>query len=147
MSSEIPSSSIEYAVNFSVPENEIHIDYARSGGAGGQNVNKRDTKAQITWSIKDSLAFTEEQKVILERELANWINAEGFVSIQNQETRSQDQNRSNAIDRLNEIVTQALTPKKERKPTKPTRASKERRLDEKSRESRKKADRGKKDWE
>lgn len=134
-------------MKYIVPESEINVDYARSSGAGGQNINKRDTKAQITWSIRDSLSFTDDQKAILERELINWINNEGLVSIQNQETRSREQNRSNAIERLNEIVTIALTPEKERKPTKPTRASKERRLDEKAQHSKLKRERGSKDWE
>jgi ribosome-associated protein len=141
------SESMEHPLRYVVPENELTATYARSGGAGGQNVNKRDTKAQISWHILGSSSFTDEQKVILERELMNWINSEGCVVIQNQETRSREQNRSNAISRLNALVTEALTPEKERIATKPTRSSRERRLEDKSHESKKKAERREKDWE
>ncbi len=68
-----------------IPENELKITYARSGGAGGQNVNKRDTKAQLRWNILGSSVFTTEQKRILEQELQHWVNEEGYVVISNQE--------------------------------------------------------------
>jgi ribosome-associated protein len=128
---------------FEIPEQEILISYARSGGAGGQNVNKRDTKAHIKWHIRESTAFTEEQKAILEQGLRNWINDEGYVFLSNQETRSQEQNKQNAIDRLNTLVEEALIPEKKRVPTKPTRSSKLRRLDDKTRTSTIKKLRGK----
>jgi ribosome-associated protein len=139
--------SMDQPKRYTVPESELRFFFARSGGPGGQNVNKRKTKARIEWPFSDSLSFTDDQKLILERELQNWINDKGCVVVSNRVTRSQDQNRQNAIDRLNEIVTEALTPEKERIATKPTRSSKERRLDDKKLESNKKKDRQLKNWE
>jgi ribosome-associated protein len=130
-----------------VPESEIEIDYARSSGPGGQNVNKRSTKAVISWNIRASAAFTEEQMAVIEAELANRINKEGAIVIQADATRSREQNRVAAIETLQRIVRKALTPQKERKPTKPSKAAKRRRLDEKKMQSIKKQRRVRKDWE
>ena len=125
-----------------IPENEIMISHARSSGPGGQNVNKRSTKAIIKWHVLGSQSFTDAQKVQIERECRNWINNEGCLVIQASATRSQDQNTKDAIARLQEIVRTALTPEKDRIPTKPSRASRARRVDEKTRHGQKKAERG-----
>lgn len=126
---------------YHIPENELFLSFSRSGGAGGQNVNKRDTKAQLKWHILGSNVFSTEQKRILEQELRHWINTDGYVIITNQESRSQEQNKQHAIHRLNELVTNALTPEKDRIATKPSWSSTLRRLQEKQRDSRKKTNR------
>lgn len=125
-------------MQYTIPEHEIDMIYSRSSGAGGQNVNKRDTKAQIRWPFRISQHFTETQKLVLEQALQNWINSDGYIVITNQESRSQEQNRKNALDRLQLIVNEALTPEKDRIATKPTWSSKKRRLDDKQKDSRKK---------
>lgn len=130
-----------------VPESEIHVTYARSSGPGGQNVNKRSTKAVISWNVRASSAFTEDQMALIEVELANRINKEGEVFIHADATRSREQNRISAIEALQRLVREALTPEAERVPTKPTRASKRRRVDEKRMHSVKKQGRSRKDWE
>lgn len=132
---------------YSIPDHEIDTAYSHSSGAGGQNVNKRDTKAQIRWPFRISQNFSDDQKFILEQTLHHWINNDGYIVIANQESRSQEQNRQNAIDRLHLIVNEALTPEKNRIPTRPTRSSKERRLTSKKKESNKKTSRKVQEWE
>jgi|SRR3989344_2603905 len=124
-----------------VPESEISERFSRSGGKGGQNVNKLSTKAEVRWDIGSSQAFTDEEKERIKQVLRNRINKEGELIIVSQEERSQLQNRRLAIERLNELVSSALTLEKERISTKPTHASKERRLEEKKRQGEKKASR------
>lgn len=124
-----------------IPESEITVDYARASGPGGQNVNKRDTKAVVHWNVGASQAFSDVQKSLIRTFAANRLNAEDEIVLSADDERSQSRNRESAIARLREIVNKALVPKKKRRPTKPTRASKERRLDEKKRTASKKAGR------
>lgn len=124
-----------------VPESEIKITFARSGGAGGQNVNKTSTKATIHWSIKNSFVFTDEEKERLRKFLSNKINHDDEVVVSVEQERSQLQNRNLAIEKLQELVSKALYIPKKRKATKPSFASKVERLDAKKKRSRLKKDR------
>ena len=124
-----------------VPESEISWAFSRSGGKGGQNINKLSTKAEARWNIDQSQAFTLEEKEKIKLALGNRINKEGDLIVVAQEERSQIQNRERAIERLNNLVSAALIPEKERVATKPTRASRERRLEEKKLRSQKKSSR------
>ena len=126
-----------------VPESEIKVDFVCSSGAGGQNVNKRKTKAQITWSISDSKAFSDDMKKILLESpvLKPYRLDDGRIRIEDQQQRTQERNEESAIDRLNEHVQKALTPKKKRKPSKPSKASRERRKQREINDRRKKKDR------
>lgn len=114
-----------------IPDNEFAIGFSRSSGPGGQNVNKRDTKAELRWNVGTSTAFTPEQKEKIKRHLAGRINNDGEVVIQAQTERSQLQNKEQVVALLYELVEEALRPVKRRVPTRPTRASRERRLGEK----------------
>lgn len=127
-----------------VPENEITEQFSRSGGSGGQNVNKLSTKAEVRWNVESSTAFTDEEKEKIKQVLENRINKEGELIIASQEERSQLQNRERAIERLNNLVSGALIPEKERIATKPTRSSKERRLEAKKHQGEKKKSRSEK---
>ena len=128
-------------VRLAVPESEISESFSRSGGKGGQNVNKLSTKAEVRWNVDHSLAFTDEEKEKIKYVLKNRINKKGELVVISQEERSQFQNRKLAVERLNRLVSSALIQENERIPTGPTRASKERRLEEKRRQKEKKASR------
>jgi ribosome-associated protein len=97
--------------------------------------------------VRESSAFTDEEKALIEAELKNIINKKGEAVIQNSRRRSQKRNEAEAIARLQELVREALTPEAERIPTKPSRASKRKRVEEKRVHSAKKRERGKKDWD
>lgn len=114
-----------------VPENELQIEFVRSSGPGGQNVNKTSTKVQLRWPVKTSAEFSDEEKTLIMTKLAHRLTLEGAIAIDVSETRSQPENKQRAIDMLNELVNEALTPDVPRVPTRPPRSSKLARLDSK----------------
>ncbi len=124
-----------------IPEDELEINFVRSSGKGGQNVNKLSTKAQLRWNIDKSLAFSDEEKEKIKFSLANRINKEGELLLESQEERSQLQNKQRVVERLNNLIKTALAPQQERIATKPTYGSKERRLEEKKMQGKKKKER------
>ncbi len=117
--------------NVSIPPAEIEISAVRSQGAGGQNVNKVSTAIHIRFDVRASSALSDNDKarVLLLRDQR--ISKEGIIVIKSQRFRSQDKNRSDALDKLAEMIRKALVEEKPRKPTKPSKRSKEKRLDEK----------------
>jgi len=114
-----------------IPEDEIEFQFSRSSGKGGQNVNKVETKVEIRFNIDRSKAFSEEEKEKIKKSLANRINKGGDLIIRSEEERSQLENRRMALEKLNEMIKEALKPEEERISTKPSKAIKERRLKEK----------------
>lgn len=115
----------------SVPESELRLDFARSGGPGGQNVNKVSSKAVLRWDVGSSQAFTDEQKAAIRAAAGKYLNKEDEIVLTAESERSQLQNKAAVIKRLQALVRIALTPKKKRKPTKVSRAQKRRRLESK----------------
>jgi len=126
---------------FRIPESELKFSFSRSGGAGGQNVNKVETKVAVYWNFEDSPALSEKQKSLIKESLKNRINEKGELIIYSQTERSQAQNKEKALEILNDLVNQALTIPEERKETKVPRREKEKRLGEKRRQAEKKESR------
>ena len=112
-------------------ERELVFTSSRSSGPGGQHVNKVSTKVELRFHIPNSGLLNDEEKDILLIKLKNKINSEGELIIVSQDERSQYKNKKKAIEKFYELLQRALTPPKKRKPTKPTQASKEKRLEKK----------------
>lgn len=121
-----------------IPLSEIALSFSRSGGPGGQNVNKVSTKVEVRFRPAESSALAPEQAERIARRLSNRMTKEGEILLTSSETRSQDTNRQLAIERLGNLLENALARRKRRRRTRPTRASKERRLRQKKHRGEKK---------
>lgn len=115
-----------------IPEHELDITTSRSGGAGGQHVNKTDTRITVRWNVKNTQALTEEQKIRILEKLHNRLTAEGDLIIHNSVSRSQQQNKKNALANLAATIREALFIPKKRIATKVSKALKEARLKSKT---------------
>lgn len=112
----------------SIPLSEIHFRFSRSGGPGGQNVNRVETKVELRFDIRHSPSLNREQKDLLFNRLARRIDSHGILHLSAQESRSQWSNRQKVLDRFQNILVHALTPPKKRTRTRPTSTSREKRL-------------------
>ena len=124
-----------------IPAHELDITFVRSGGKGGQNVNKLATKAVVRFNIFKSKIFSNEEKERLARKLSTQLNYAGDIIVVSERERNQLANKIDAIKKLEQLVTRALRVPKARRATKPTRNSKLRRLETKQKHSHKKRNR------
>jgi ribosome-associated protein len=131
----------------SIPEDELHFDASRSGGPGGQNVNKVSSRVTLTFDVNASAALSGDQKGTVMQKLAGRINKEGVLRVISQRTRSQELNRADATERFSELIREALTPQRRRIKTRTPRAAQKRRVEEKKKRALIKQTRSKTGWD
>jgi len=133
-----------------IPESELEFVASRSGGPGGQNVNKVSSRVTLRFDMERSASLDESQRVRIRRKLASRINKDGILQVSSQRTRSQDLNREDVTARFAELLRDALQEDKARIGTKATRVSREERLREKRKRTQVKQSRsikGSRAWE
>src|SRR6478735_3497081 len=114
---------------------ELTFQTTRSGGKGGQNVNKVETAVIGSFHVQSSGILTDEQKALVLQKLSNRINSEGYLMVRAHTHRTQFSNKEEVIKKINQLVAHAILKKKARIATKVSKASKERRLESKKRKS------------
>lgn len=128
--------------HYLVPETELEFRASRAGGPGGQHVNKASTRIEVLWDVVRSPSVDDEQRRRILAGLASRIDAAGVLRVVAAERRSQLRNRQAALERLQALVDRALYRPPTRKPTRPPRAAKERRIKHKRHRSKAKQLRG-----
>ncbi|MBK8711049.1 MAG: aminoacyl-tRNA hydrolase [Niastella sp.] len=123
---------------------ELKFKTTRSGGKGGQNVNKVETRVDAYWNIDQSALLSEDQKKLVKELLAVKLTKEGVLIVKSQAFRTQLENRNAVIEKINKLLQKALVPVKKRKATKPGKAARLKRLDNKKKLSELKQSRRKK---
>ena len=122
----------------SIPLSEFDYEYMRSSGPGGQNVNKTSTKVRLRWNVGDAPSIDEGLLQRIQENYRSRITGDGEFLVTSQRTRDRETNRADCLEKLAEMIRQVATPPRKRRPTRPTRGSKERRLQSKKKRSRQK---------
>jgi ribosome-associated protein len=116
-----------------LPLAELDVSFSRSGGPGGQHANTSSTKVELRWDLEASSALTPPQKQLLRSRLGSRLTDEGVLVLRSSEHRSQTRNREAAVARLVALLSDALRVSPTRRPTRPTRAARQRRVEAKRR--------------
>lgn len=124
-----------------IPAAELEISFSRSGGPGGQNVNKVESKVEVRWNPSRSAALVGSDREWLLERLQNRLTAAGDLLVTSSKTRDQAKNRFDALDKMEHLIRRAMFKPKRRRPTKPSRGAVERRLQDKKQASERKRSR------
>ena len=130
-----------------IPLREFRFQFSRSGGPGGQNVNKVATKATLRWDVEHSPSLTQAVRERFRARFARRINQEGELVVTSQRFRDQGRNTADCLEKLRAMLAEVARPPRTRRKTRPTRAARERRLQEKKRRSARKRERRARDDE
>lgn len=122
-------------------QKEVVFKTTRSSGAGGQHINKVETRVTLLWNVSESPLFLAEEKAVIASRLSNRIQADGYLQLSSSESRSQLTNKENVLQKLAELIEMALQPIKKRIPTKIPRAKLLKRMDRKKKHAAKKTER------
>ena len=139
--------ALEVTPSVSIPDTDLSFAFVRASGPGGQNVNKVSSAVQLRFDMQGSTALSDAVKSRLRALAGRRVTDDGAILIIARNQRSQDHNRREALERLAELIQRALVVPKTRRATKPTRASRERRLDTKSKQQQAKQRRKKVRWD
>lgn len=132
---------VEINPSLSLPDGELELRTSRSAGPGGQNVNKLETRVTVRFDVTGSPSLSEDERRRIRERLGTRISKAGVLQVSSQRHRTQAANREAAVARLAGLLAEALEPEAERKPTRMPKAAKRRRLEEKRRRGRLKAER------
>lgn len=117
----------------SIPLGELRFRYARSGGPGGQHVQRTETKVELLFDVANSPSLNDEQRLRLIDRLGSRVDSEGVLHLTSQAGRSQLDNRKDVVERFQHLLAAALRPRKKRRATRPSAQARQRRLDAKRR--------------
>jgi ribosome-associated protein len=138
---------IEVTPHITIPKDELEITFARSGGPGGQNVQKVSSKVLVRWKPAHSRSLPEDVKARLLAQQGRRLTRDGEILVTSQRTRDQGRNLRDCLDKLCSLVLRALAPPKPRRATRPTRGSRERRLLSKKKRASRKESRRPQQWD
>jgi ribosome-associated protein len=119
--------------NTIVPASELSFRFSRSGGPGGQHANRSETRVELLFDLSHSPSLSEKQRARAQRKLAPYVDKKGILHLVSESSRSQLRNREEVVERFRTLLRAALKTPRKRRPTKPSRAARERRLEQKKR--------------
>lgn len=125
------SDDVRITASLTIPYDELVVRATRAGGPGGQHVNTTSSRIELRWDVASSRVLSEEQRALILERLGSRLTADGVLVLHASEHRSQHRNREAALARLTTLVADALVVAEERRPTRPSRAARRRRLDAK----------------